>query len=245
MAEALVSFVHERLAELMTLEEKVKFSGGGIGIAIEDAQKTLDSIRLFLKNADAKQGDDELRKRVAEIREAACDLEDVIESHVSKEANSKKKARGMKVLAKGFACVGAADLGKIVSEIKRINTKISDLRGELQKFGITQIKENNGGSTYFGRRNRMLRRTYSPVRKQNVVGLVKDVRQLVRHLLAEDQKSSHRVVSIWGMGGLGKTTIAQEVYHNEMVRKHFERFAWVCVCISTRCKQTCFGRNFD
>lgn len=233
MAEALVSFVHERLAELMTLEEKVKFSGGGIGVAIKDALKTLDSIRLFLKNADAKQGDDELRKRVAEIREAACDLEDVIESHVSKEASSKKKARGMKVLAKGFACVSAADLGKIVSEIKRINAKISDLRGELQKLGITQLKENNGGSTYFVRRNRMLRRTYSPVRKQNVVGLVKDVRQLVRHLLKEDQKSSHRVVSVWGRGGLGKTTIAQEVYHNEMVRKHFERFAWVCVYLNT------------
>lgn len=74
----------------------------------------------------------------------------------------------------------------------------------------------------------MLRRTYSHVRERNVVGgLGTDVKKLVWQLV--NQRSSHRVVSIWGMGGLGKTTIAKEVYHHNIVRKHFECFAWVCV----------------
>ncbi|KAK8928370.1 putative disease resistance protein RGA3 [Platanthera zijinensis] len=37
------------------------------------------------------------------------------------------------------------------------------------------------------------------------------------------------VVSIFGLGGLGKTTLAQFVYNDERVRDRFEKRMWVCV----------------
>ena len=52
------------------------------------------------------------------------------------------------------------------------------------------------------------------------------VKKLVEYS-SDDRPCS--VVAIWGMGGLGKTTLAKKVYHEDRVRRHFECFAWCSV----------------
>ncbi|CAJ2639062.1 unnamed protein product [Trifolium pratense] len=60
----------------------------------------------------------------------------------------------------------------------------------------------------------------------------KDDKEIVMNMLLSDNGTSNNnigVVAILGMGGVGKTTLAQLAYNDEKVQKHFDLKAWACV----------------
>ena len=77
MAEATVSFAVERLGGLLI--EEARFLHG-VGDKVTEIQAELRMMRCFLRDADARQYEDEvIRNWVAEIREAAYDAEDTVD----------------------------------------------------------------------------------------------------------------------------------------------------------------------
>ena len=228
MAESVVSFVVERLRDLIIQEAKFL---SGVGDQVKRAHTDLQFMQGFLKDADAKQRDNEtIRIFVVQTRDAAYDLEDVIEAFVLKVASKRKG--GIKNVLKRFGCIfiEGVHLHKIGSEIGAITTTISDLKRNLQTYDIKEIRESGSSNTslQLHERQQQLRRTYSHAIERNAVGLDDSAYELVMRLTKEEHRH-HRVVSIWGMGGLGKTTLARQVYHHEEVKRHFECFAWVSI----------------
>ncbi|XP_037491484.1 putative disease resistance protein RGA3 [Jatropha curcas] len=62
-----------------------------------------------------------------------------------------------------------------------------------------------------------------------VIGRKRDKKAIMKFLLSSNCEENVSVVSIVGIGGLGKTTLAQLVFNDETVESQFDLKIWVCI----------------
>ncbi|XP_024039376.1 putative disease resistance protein RGA3 [Citrus clementina] len=113
----------------------------------------------------------------------------------------------------------------IMSKIKEINARFQDI---VSQKDLLDFKENSVGRS---RKVRQRRETTSLVNEAKEYGRENEKKEIVE-LLLRDDSTSHDLFSVFpiiGMGGLGKTTLAQLVYNDARLQDHFDLKAWTCV----------------
>ncbi|PRQ32281.1 putative P-loop containing nucleoside triphosphate hydrolase, leucine-rich repeat domain, L [Rosa chinensis] len=87
--------------------------------------------------------------------------------------------------------------------------------------------------------------TTSLVEESSVFGRDEEKEAIIKLLLADGMTGNKiDVLPIVGMGGLGKTTIAQLAYNDDRVKRHFEYQSWSCVSVEfdvIKITQTIYG----
>ncbi|XP_056173790.1 probable disease resistance RPP8-like protein 2 [Syzygium oleosum] len=218
MAESVVSFAVEAIGNLLIDEAKFLW---GVEGKVKDLQRELRLIQALLRDADARQEREQVvGEWVAQLRDIAYDAEDVIEQYILRVAPKK----GQNII-KAYACFVAkctwVQAHVVGTEIEGLKSSISNLRTSMQDHGILSVNEGNREWATASTQ----RHTYAHF-EEDVVGMEDSIKVLVKGLKNGRQ---HRVISIWGMGGLGKTTLAKKVFAHDGVKNNFDGFAWACV----------------
>ncbi|KAM6578973.1 hypothetical protein CsatB_030810 [Cannabis sativa] len=190
----------------------------------------------FLKEADAwaRDGRNERVGLLVELmREKSLDLEDVIETYLFQVANNNNSNWLIHWPAH------SVDVHKVGSKINKISSKIATWTTELKDIGVLETSvlnnhDHQASSSHSSLENE-LRKVPSHVVDNHVVGFNNDIKELVALLTEKEKSHKHKVISVYGMGGLGKTTLTRKVYQHRKIKRHFDCYAWVS--ISQQCNR--------
>uniref|UniRef100_A0A453LCV6 NB-ARC domain-containing protein n=2 Tax=Aegilops tauschii TaxID=37682 RepID=A0A453LCV6_AEGTS len=106
-------------------------------------------------------------------------------------------------------------------KLRNILEKIDELVTEMNTFGLLKSVEPPQVPC---------RQTHSGLDEYaEIFGRDDDKEVVVKLLLDQQDNQRLRVLPIFGMGGLGKTTLAKMVYNDHRVQQHFHLSMWHCV----------------
>ncbi|KAK7287072.1 hypothetical protein RIF29_00085 [Crotalaria pallida] len=193
--------------------------------------KLLSSINLVMDDAENKHFSDkhkQVRRWLHKVRDAVHDAEDLLDE-IQTEA-SKSKLLALEFQATSSSAVSSFDK-EVQSRMKKVLDNLESLAS--QKDGLGLEKSNGGGAKYVSQR---LETTSLVVDESSICGREDDKKIIVDWLLSDNDNGTGgnnlTVISIVGMGGMGKTTLAQLVFNDRSMNDddtEFQLKAWVCV----------------
>ncbi|KAJ4807058.1 CC-NBS-LRR disease resistance protein [Rhynchospora pubera] len=188
----------------------------------------LEMIRDVLDDAEARQEKDKaLRGWLKKLKDVAFEIDDLLDDvaieSVKSENNIKTGIMG-KVCKLSSLPNSVKFKYAIAHRAKGIREKLDEIAIERSKFHL-QVKM----TTESNREDIVIRESSSFVDESEIYGREEDKEKIIDSLVNTESKNGLGVVTIIGMGGLGKTTIAKLVFNNETVRNHFTQFIWVSV----------------
>ncbi|XP_049385973.1 disease resistance protein RPP13-like [Solanum stenotomum] len=219
MADAFVSFAVQKLGDFLIQEINLRLS---LREDMQWVRNELLFMQSFLKDAELKQcGDYRVQQWVFEINSVANDAVSILETY---SFETGKHASRLKACA--CICRKQKKFHNVAKEIQSLKQRIMDISRKRDTYCITNINSNAGE----GPSNQVAtwRRTTSYIDDDHIfVGFQDVVQTLLSELFKEEPRRS--VLSIYGMGGLGKTTLARKLYTNPNIASSFPTRAWICV----------------
>ncbi|KAK2640068.1 hypothetical protein Ddye_027863 [Dipteronia dyeriana] len=202
---------------------------------LQKLNRKLLKIEAVLADAEEKQlsGDKLVKMWLDDLQDLAYDLDDLLDEFATQELERKlnpAEPQSTSILEDAgswFVTSCTAKFDDMKSRIDDISGRLDRLWEDKEDLGL--IKKIAGGTSStvpaYPRPP-----TSSLPTETTVFGRDGDAAKILDMVLStgESDGDNFRVISIVGMGGIGKTTLAQKVFNDEAV-KDFNPKAWTCV----------------
>ncbi|XP_051137087.1 putative disease resistance protein RGA4 [Andrographis paniculata] len=223
MADALLSVVLENLSSLIKGEI-------GLIVGVDDEMKKLASnftaIQAVLEDAEKQQLESQaIRDWLIKLTDLTYEIDDVLDECATQVSKQKLKTAGWKWNPlPGLKNILFRD--RMGRRMKQLAERLDQVAAERDKFHLRNMEVTRPSYTVHAERE-----TGAVLNNpDNVYGREAETEKIV-HILVNDVKDNQElsILPIVGLGGLGKTTIAQLVFQDPRVVEHFDKKLWVCV----------------
>ncbi|XP_042434300.1 putative disease resistance protein RGA3 isoform X2 [Zingiber officinale] len=202
------------------LQQRVKDLLIDLKNAAYDADDLLDEFQYRILKQQIEQQGDEAGKRASS-------------SSYSAPPPSKRTKTSIASCTSGLFRKGDDDDdNNNVQKIRKIKGSLDDYSAALEEIYSSLAAEDDRGNKQLV--SPASRQTSSFSTEPQLFGRDKELQELKDLLFkpavaSEFGQSGVSVLSIYGMGGIGKTTLAQEVFNDSSVKEYFKLRIWVCV----------------
>ncbi|XP_011001373.1 PREDICTED: putative disease resistance protein RGA4 isoform X4 [Populus euphratica] len=235
MAAALLSPILEQLTRIVAQEvqEEVNLVVG-VKKQVDKLKSNLLAIHSVLEDADRKQVKDEaVRDWVDKLKDVCYDMDDVLDEWSSailrwKMGDAEENTHNQQKIWCSFLGSPCFCFNQVVRrrdialKIKEVCEKLDEIAQEKAMYGFELYRATD----------ELQRITSTSLVDESIVSGRDDEREaVVSKLLGESSQEAGDVdaISLVGLGGIGKTTLAQLAFNDAEVTAHFEKKIWVCV----------------
>ncbi|KAM4105781.1 hypothetical protein ACB094_04G018600 [Castanea mollissima] len=228
MAEAIVTeFAEGILGNLITLVTDQIGLAWGFKDELTRLRDSVEMVQAVLADAEKRQVRDEsVRLWLQRLEKVAYDADDVLDELAYELLRRKVEIRNQMKRKVCFLFSFSNPIAfrfKMANKVKTIADSLKRINGEAIEFGLRRAESINANLDTIPNRE-----TNSFIDNSEVVGREDRVLEIVK-LVTNTTSEKLSVIPIFGMAGLGKTTLAKLVYNHELVKSHFNKKIWVCV----------------
>jgi hypothetical protein len=200
---------------------------------VEELESILDSINQVLDDAEIKQYQIiNIKKWLGDVKHAMYEADQLLDEIVTDAPFKKLKAESKPSTSHNIVNFIPTFTNPFESRIKDLIKSLHSLVEQKDKLQLkNQTHAGNNALGFNSKPSGREEETTCLVDASGIYGRDGDKEEMIKILLSSENGSSNQtpIISIVGLGGMGKTTFAKLVYNDNKIEEHFELKAWVYV----------------